>query len=86
MSLKTKVTRGGRVSFTKGLLAVTGRDPLQILRQQQIIMSNLSETIYKCATMSVNAELYDLLERMLAWDPSYRISPRAALRHPYLDR
>ena len=86
MSLKTKVTRGGRVSFTKGLLAVTGRDPLQILRQQQIIMSNLSDTLYKCATMNVSAELYDLLERMLAWDPSYRISPRAAMRHPYLDR
>lgn len=86
MSLKTKVIRGGRVSFTKGLLAVTGRDPSQILRQQQVIMSNLSETIYKCATMSVDSELYDLLEQMLAWDPSYRISPRAALRHPYLER
>lgn len=86
MSLKTKVIRGGRVSFTKGLLAVTGRDPTQIFRQQQVIMSSLSETVYKCATMTVDSELYDLLERMLAWNPSARISPRAALSHPYLER
>ena len=85
MSLKSKVTTSkGRTVTSKGLLAVQGRDTQLILREQRILIGNLSEVVSRGVGMEVSKAGLDLLARMLQWEPRSRICPLEALNHQYV--
>ena len=84
MSLKSRVCKHGKMVTCKGLLGASGRDPNTILKLQQEIVGRVEETLRKHSAFQVQNDFVYLLQRMLAWKPSERISPREALEHPFL--
>ena len=69
-----------------GLMAVGGREKEKILRQQEYILQNLRDVVKQHGMFRIHKDknAMDLLSRMLEWEPSDRISPGQALRHPFL--
>eukprot|EP00928_Gymnodinium_smaydae_P046401 TRINITY_DN3090_c0_g1_i1.p1 TRINITY_DN3090_c0_g1~~TRINITY_DN3090_c0_g1_i1.p1 ORF type:complete len:409 (-),score=70.09 TRINITY_DN3090_c0_g1_i1:44-1270(-) len=88
LSYKCRV-RGhdGRKDHTLvGLFAVQARDHDRILQRQQDVCAEggLWSRLKDAPGIPVCAEMLDLLEAMLQWDPNLRISPEDALRHAFM--
>ena len=83
MSLKSRVSRKGKLVTCRGLLAAQGRDPTVIHRVQSEISRDIPGTIRKNSAFEVPDSLIDLIEKMLRWDAMRRISPSSALSHHF---
>lgn len=84
LSFKARVVRGGRQYKGKGLLAVSGRVPSLVLREQFNIVENLRTVLHNCVGLPLGDSGLDFLSKLLAWHPRDRISPTEALQHAYL--
>jgi len=79
------VRAGECAGTTTGLFAVNGRDPEKIRQKQYEVTQKLSRVVANAPGMRMDdPDGLDLLKRMLAWDPTQRISPEQAMEHPYL--
>ena len=85
MSLKCKTSIKHRREPQVGLFAVKGRDHEKIRQRQKIVVDTLEFVVgdYIGEWEKTN-ELFNLLQRMLQWDPKLRISPAEILSHGYL--
>jgi dual specificity tyrosine-phosphorylation-regulated kinase 2/3/4 len=85
MSLKCKVEVRGKAIMKHGLFAVKGRSYDKIYNKQKALVENFREHVSEFLEGWEHSDLlYDLLNRMLKWDPLKRISPAEILQHPYL--
>ena len=50
-----------------------------------IFMHFLNQQTYRMVDMEDHRQLFDLIQKMLAYEPSERISLAEALRHPFFD-
>lgn len=77
-------TKAGPGVLTSGLFAVSGRDVSKILRKQRTVLPKLRSIIESSPGLQLPAEGVVFLEQLLAWSPSQRATPQAALAHPFL--
>ncbi|CAI2382047.1 unnamed protein product [Moneuplotes crassus] len=88
MSLKCRTkTKKGKQIFGKGIFGVQGRDCGKIyLKQKQFLMKDLQASLKKYDTCGLQSDLdfLDLLRSLLEFNPKKRISPSAALEHPFI--
>jgi Protein kinase domain. len=85
MSLKCKIEVRGRAVTKQGLFAVKGRSYDKIYAKQKQIIERFRDFIAEYLEGWDEPELlYDLLSKMLRWDPARRISPADILQHPYV--
>ncbi len=85
MSLKCRVDIGQRTFMKMGLFAVKSRAYDKIYIKQKSVMENFSEVLNTHAELwNEHERLFDLVMRMLDWDPLQRISPIEILNHGYL--
>jgi dual specificity tyrosine-phosphorylation-regulated kinase 2/3/4 len=79
------VRAGDCAGTTTGLFAVNGRDPEKIRQKQYDVVQKLTRVVANAPGMCMtDPDGLDLLKRMLAWNPTQRISPEQAMEHPYL--
>ncbi|CAK4608396.1 hypothetical protein LEN26_013731 [Aphanomyces euteiches] len=87
-SYKSRVTGWDPNRSVTGLLSASGRDPDKIAHRQLHVVEHLTKCIRDSPGMNVDSKRWlhgvDLLERMLSINPSQRIAPDEALRHPFL--
>jgi serine/threonine protein kinase len=84
LSFKARVCRGTKQFKGKGLLAVSGRAPAAVLREQFNVVENMPAVLAQCVGLPLGDLGLDFLSKLLAWHPRNRISPSEALEHPYL--
>jgi serine/threonine protein kinase len=94
LSYKCRVADDQRAnSAAMGLFAVPGRDPEKIMQKQSdaLRQRGLSSVLRGALGVPLGTENelaegggLDLLSKMLAWEPTDRISPQAALDHAWL--
>jgi len=94
LSYKCRVADDQRTnSAAMGLFAVPGRDPEKILQKQSdaLRQRGLATVLRGALGVPLGTENdfaegggLDLLSKMLAWEPTDRISPQAALEHSWL--
>jgi len=77
-------TKAGPGVLTTGLFAVSGRDVSKILRKQRTVLPKLRSIIESSPGLQLPSEGVVFLEQLLAWSPSLRATPQAALAHPFL--
>jgi len=84
--LKCKIDNKNKTMLKYGLFAVKGRDYNKIYLKQKTLVENFNEILSSCLQKWCDSqELYDLLAKMMRWDPKSRISPASILKHPYLE-
>lgn len=83
LSLKSLVQSNKGSLFTKGLFSCSGRDEKKIASQQRTVVRNLRVVLSTFSRIS-NDDCLDLLTKMLELNPRSRISPKEALKHPFL--
>jgi len=85
LSLKCKVELKGKDTLKTGLFAVKGRTYDKIFLRQKAVMETFDSLMGEYLEGWPEADLlYDLLIKILKWEPSQRISPKEILKHPYL--
>ena len=85
---KSRVTRAGRKDFwTKGLLAVPGRDGVAIRKKQMRVFEDVTSSLRRCPGkgMSRDELAMHLIGGLLSPDWRDRMSAAEALCHPYLE-
>lgn len=89
MSLKCRVpSENGKHVFGTGLFGFSGRCNKKIAQKQLQIIQNIPQAIKKGALgqgFDKHKDFVDLLEGMLAYEPSERISPKDAISHPFMN-
>jgi dual specificity tyrosine-phosphorylation-regulated kinase 2/3/4 len=86
ISYKCRTINGKKNIISTGLFGVSGRVGSKIMAKQQEVVKNLRHTLIKYNSFLHSKELIDLLKKMLDLDPLERISPVAALDHPFLKK
>lgn len=83
MSLKTIVRRRGAEAVRFGLFAIKGRAFDKIIKQQLEVVQNLDHYLYEenYSGIVLEEDLKHLLKRMLALNPSKRISPAEIIEY-----
>ena len=85
LSLRCRVELKGKDHIKTGLFAVKGRTYDKIFIKQRNVMETFQEIISDYLEDWNEPELlFDLLVRILQWDPNLRISPKEILEHPYV--
>jgi len=87
MSYKTKNVINGKIIYSAGYFGCKGRDENKIYQKQKELSKNLNKILKNSLTYMMDERnkinFIDLLEKMLCFDYTKRITTEEALNHPF---